>query len=99
MENGKAVGIRLEDGTEERADMVISAADGRATIFNMLDGKYVDEKITDLYNNGRPFPSLLFIGLGVKREIPENYGLTSGLELSFEGIHSLPVERWLISWK
>ena len=79
VENGKAVGIRLEDGSEERADMVISAADGRATIFNMLDGKYVDEKITDLYNNGRPFPSLLFVGLGVKREIPEHYGLTSGL--------------------
>ena len=45
VENGKAVGVRLEDGTEERADIVISAADGRATIFNMLDGKYVDEKI------------------------------------------------------
>ena len=79
VENGKAVGIRLEDGSEERADMVISAADGRATIFNLLDGKYVDEKITDLYNNGRPFPSLLFIGLGVKKEITEYFGLTSGL--------------------
>ncbi len=84
VENGKAVGIRLEDGTEERADMVISAADGRATIFNMLDGKYVDEKITDLYNNGRPFPSLLFIGLGVKKEIPEYFGLTSGLTFALK---------------
>jgi phytoene dehydrogenase-like protein len=84
VENGKAVGIRLEDGTEQRADMVISAADGRATIFNMLDGKYVDEKITDLYNNGRPFPSLLFIGLGVKKEIPEYFGLTSGLTFALK---------------
>jgi phytoene dehydrogenase-like protein len=79
VENGKAVGIRLEDGSEERADIIISAADGRATIFNMLDGNYVDEKITDLYKNAKVFPSLLFIGLGVKREMPEYFGLTSGL--------------------
>ena len=70
VENGKAVGIRLEDGSEERADMVISAADGRATIFNMLDGKYVDEKITDLYNNGRPFPSLALHRIGSQKGDP-----------------------------
>ena len=79
VEGVRAVGIRLEDGTEERADVVVSAADGRATIFDMLEGKYIDEKVTDLYKNGKPFPSLLFIGLGVKREITEHFGLTSGL--------------------
>ncbi len=48
VENNKAVGIRLTDGTEHHADYVISAADGHATIFEMLDGKYADDKIAKL---------------------------------------------------
>jgi len=43
--NGQAVGVKLEDGTEHRADVVISDADGRKTIMEMLDGKFVDEKV------------------------------------------------------
>jgi phytoene dehydrogenase-like protein len=36
VENDTAVGIRLADGSEQRSDIVISAADGHATIFDML---------------------------------------------------------------
>ncbi|MCB0158674.1 MAG: NAD(P)/FAD-dependent oxidoreductase, partial [Caldilineaceae bacterium] len=42
VENDRAVGVRLYDDSEHRADYVISAADGRGTIFHMLDGKYVE---------------------------------------------------------
>jgi phytoene dehydrogenase-like protein len=45
VENGRAVGVRLADGTEHRADAVISNADGRKTIMDMLGGKYVDDKV------------------------------------------------------
>ncbi|MDH5468661.1 MAG: NAD(P)/FAD-dependent oxidoreductase [Candidatus Aminicenantes bacterium] len=45
VENDKAVGIRLADGSEHRADIIISNADGRKTIFNMLDGKYINETV------------------------------------------------------
>ncbi len=45
VENNKAVGVRLSDGSEHRADYVISDADGRKTIMQMLDGKYIDERI------------------------------------------------------
>lgn len=38
VEDDWAVGVRLSDGTEHHADLVISAADGRTTIFEMLDG-------------------------------------------------------------
>ena len=65
----KATGIRLEDGTEHRSRFVISAADGYATIFNMLDGKYSDEKIRHMYDKWPLFPSLIFIGLGVRRQL------------------------------
>jgi phytoene dehydrogenase-like protein len=43
VENDKAVGIKLADGSEHRADIIISNADGRKTIFDMLDGKYINE--------------------------------------------------------
>jgi phytoene dehydrogenase-like protein len=38
VENEQAVGVRLADGTEYRGDIIISAADGHATIFDMLGG-------------------------------------------------------------
>jgi phytoene dehydrogenase-like protein len=67
VEDGKAVGIRLVDGTEQRANIVISAADGHATIFDMLEGKFADDTIRGYYDNWKVFPPLVFIGLGVKR--------------------------------
>ena len=48
-ENDRAVGVRLADGTEHRADLVVSAADGHATIFEMLEGRYTNEKIRRYY--------------------------------------------------
>jgi phytoene dehydrogenase-like protein len=45
VENDKAVGVRLADGSEHRADVVISDADGRRTIMNLLEGKYINAKI------------------------------------------------------
>ena len=44
VENNKAVGVKLADGTEHRADVIISNADGRKTIMEMLEGKYLDAK-------------------------------------------------------
>ncbi len=70
-ENGRAAGVSLEDGTEHRADYVISAADGHSTIFGMLDGKYVDDTIRGYYDKLIPFPPLMYIALGVNRSFPE----------------------------
>ena len=70
-EDGRAVGIRLADGSEHRADYVISAADGHATIFDMLEGRYVDDTIRGYYENLIPFPSLVYVSLGVGRTLPD----------------------------
>lgn len=43
--DGKAVGIELADGSKEYADVIISNADGRKTLLEMLDGKYMDERL------------------------------------------------------
>jgi phytoene dehydrogenase-like protein len=50
VEADRAVGVRLADGTEHRADTVISAADGRATTFDMLGGAYINDKIRSYYD-------------------------------------------------
>lgn len=99
-ENGKAVGIRLEDGSEHRADYVISAADGHATIFDLLEGRYVDDVIRGYYEKLIPFPPLVYIALGVNRtfpELPSSAGgmgielaeplLVGGVEQGLLGVH------------
>lgn len=68
VENDRAVGIRLEDGQEHRADYVVSAADGHSTIFGMLDGKYLNAKIKGYYDNLPLFPSIVHVALGVDRQ-------------------------------
>ncbi len=76
-ENGRAAGVRLEDGSEYRADYVISAADGHATVFDMLDGRYVDDTIRGYYDKLIPFPPLVYVSLGVNRtfdDIPYSAG-------------------------
>jgi len=69
VENDRAVGVRLSDGTEHRADAVISAADGHATIFDMLEAKYIDDKIRGYYDRLPIFPPLVQVSLGVARDL------------------------------
>ncbi len=65
MEKNKAVDVRL--------------ADGYATIFKMLEGKYVDEKIRELYEKWPAFTPLLFVGLGVNRSFANEPKMVSGM--------------------
>jgi phytoene dehydrogenase-like protein len=66
VEEDRAVGVRLADGTEHRADYVISAADGRTTIFDMLEGRYVDDKVRGYYAGELPvFAPLVYLSFGV----------------------------------
>ena len=78
VENDCAVGIRLADsagaqgGAEYRSDIVISNADGRTTIFDMLDGKYADERIRKYYANPPDHQEMaLNIYLGVARDFSQ----------------------------
>ncbi len=68
VENDRATGIRLEDGTMHAADFIVSAADGYSTIFEMLGGRYIDEKIQKMYHEWRLFQPVVMISYGVKRE-------------------------------
>lgn len=78
-DNGRATGIRLVDGTEISARRVISAADGHATLFDMLDGKFLDAGIREQYDTWPVFHSLLFVSLGVNRRFDDVPVSVSGL--------------------
>ncbi len=69
VENNHAVGVRLTDGSEYRSDIVISAADGYSTIFNMLDGKYIDDNIRRYYDDLPIFQPIIQVSFGVSRDM------------------------------
>lgn len=82
--DGKAIGIRLSDGTEHFADIVISAADGHTTIFDMLEGKYMDGKIRQYYTDLPLFPPLVHAAFGVARTFPEIPTSVGGTQILLE---------------
>jgi phytoene dehydrogenase-like protein len=65
VEDGRAVGVRLRDGTVHRADYVISCADGHATIFELLEGRFVDDEIRGRYTPRAIYRPLVQVSLGV----------------------------------
>lgn len=71
VEDGKAKGILLEDGTERYADCVISTADGHATLFDMLEGKYLDDSLKTLYTDSETYPvyTTVQVSLGVNADL------------------------------
>ena len=71
VENNRAVGVRLDDGTEHKADDVISAADAHTTIFEMLGGNYVNDEIKGNFERFEPFQPLIYVGLGLNRKMDD----------------------------
>lgn len=69
VENDRAVGVRLSDGSEHRADAVVSAADGRTAIFGMLEGKYTSPELRRAYAEWKVYPPLIQVMLGVARDL------------------------------
>ena len=71
VESEKAAGVKLASGEEVRGDLVISAADGHATIFKMLDGKFIDREVRGYYDKQPRFQGLLQASFGVDRDLRE----------------------------
>jgi phytoene dehydrogenase-like protein len=68
VENDRAVGVRLADGSQHHAGAVIAACDGRSVIFDMLGGQYVNAKIEERYATWPTFRPQMMISYGVARE-------------------------------
>jgi phytoene dehydrogenase-like protein len=78
VENHRAVGIQLANGTRILADVVISNADGYSTIYRMLDGKYTSDRLDDYYEKIPDEQDMnTTISLGVNRSFPSNWRAVS----------------------
>ncbi|MBD0734541.1 phytoene desaturase family protein [Streptomyces sp. CBMA29] len=75
VEDDRAVGVRLSDGSERRADIVVSACDGRTTALDLLKGRYLDEGYRTLYtrtvhDTEMVFPGYVTVFLGLRAPFP-----------------------------
>lgn len=72
VKDDKAAGVVLADGTEHQADIVISNADGRTTIFDMLEGNYTNERIRKFYSKPPERQDMtVHVSFGVNRDISD----------------------------
>jgi phytoene dehydrogenase-like protein len=69
IEHNKAVGIELEDGRKIEGDLIISAADGHHTLFNLLNGQYLTETIKKCYSGNYPTLTSVQVSLGVNEDL------------------------------
>jgi phytoene dehydrogenase-like protein len=84
VENDRAVGIRLADGVEHFGDRIVSAADGHSTIFDMLQGKYVNDTVSGYYKDLPLFPPMLFVSFGVARTFDQPPSSVGGILLKLD---------------
>jgi phytoene dehydrogenase-like protein len=62
--------VRLGDGSEHAADVVISAADGHATHFQMLGGRYADDRVQAYFANVPDRQDMsMHVSFGVNRDM------------------------------
>jgi len=72
VEDDAAAGLELQGEMRVYGDVVISAADGHTTLFDFLDGKYVDRKLEKIYGGAMtPSQSILQVSLRVDMDFSD----------------------------
>lgn len=72
VEGDRAVGLALDGGEKVFGDIILSAADGRTTIYGLLGGQYTDRKLNEIYQGGMtPSKSILQVSLGVAMDFSD----------------------------
>jgi phytoene dehydrogenase-like protein len=70
VEKNRAVGVKLVDGREQRADIIISNAYGPSTIFGMLSGQYAPRSLLRRYRHAEDRIEMgIHVSLGVARDL------------------------------
>jgi len=100
-DNAQAVGIRLADGKEIKGDYVISAADLRTTLYEMLNGKHVDPMHEELFRTCKLFPPCVLVSFGVNMDLSlepsclsEIYKLKNPLTIGNQNVDWLMVKNF-----
>jgi phytoene dehydrogenase-like protein len=69
VQDGRATGIELEDGTVEKGDIIISAADGHATLFDMLEDKFTTPALRERFATQPLYPPFVQVSLGLNKDL------------------------------
>lgn len=98
--DGLAVGIKLEEGREVKGDYIISAADLRTTLYQMLDGKRVDPMHEELFKTCKLAPSSVQVSFGINKDLSseteclaEEYKLRTPLTIGNQEVDWLMVKN------
>ncbi|MEU8516028.1 NAD(P)/FAD-dependent oxidoreductase [Kitasatospora sp. NPDC048722] len=75
VEDGRAVGVRLRDGSTHYADHVVSACDGPTTVDRLLEGRWTSPTADRLYHElldspGNLYPAAVSVFVGVDGPLP-----------------------------
>ncbi|MFE9248888.1 phytoene desaturase family protein [Streptomyces sp. NPDC007088] len=75
VDNDRAVGVQLRDGSRYYADHVVSACDGHTTVYGLLGGRYTGPRIDKLYTElldrpGTLFPAVVSAFVGIQGDLP-----------------------------
>ncbi|MFC1888468.1 phytoene desaturase family protein [Thermodesulfobacteriota bacterium] len=84
VKNDRATGIKFTDGSECHEGTIVSAADGYATVFKLLKGKYITRKIKQCYNKYPIFPPLISMSFGLDRSFNLMNNVSSGINFPLE---------------
>ena len=72
VQNDQAVGLELDGEADVFGDIIISAADGHTTIFDLLDSCYSNRRIQNTYEGGMtPSKSILQVSFGVDMDFSD----------------------------
>jgi phytoene dehydrogenase-like protein len=103
--DGKVTGIRLADGSEAQAAIVISAADYYATVNGLLGGDYTPQAVEEWFRENAPFPPYIQVSLGINRNMgnesrlicvrPRDPLIVAGKAVSCLVLHNYALDRTL----
>lgn len=96
VEENRAVGVRLSNGEEYRANHIVSAADGFSTLYDLLEGKYLTAKLTKLHREWPLWKPVVLINYGVARDFSDEPAITMLKPTSGPAAGYLANDCWLI---
>ncbi len=68
VQKNRAIGVQLADGEKRYADVVLSSADGYATLFKLLEGQYVPTRLYRYFKELSTYTSVQ-VSLGVNTDL------------------------------
>ena len=77
VENDTAKGVRLENEEIINADHVIGACDGHTILFEMLEGKYLNDQLKKAYTTWPLFTPLVMVSFGINDVIESENHITN----------------------